>query len=278
MLLHKVGAPVWLRAVFRELFSEFQPAAPTPGATQVHNGPQLEAAVAAAIAGEVIELASPGAYVLSATLTITADNITIASVVTGAYITGAYRIQSGAVNLTFKAVDFLNGDLVYTLYFPGGSHVLKRCRFAGNTQIAISTAGTEVIDACLILGTYSHSGVRVSGGTATARNCIANFSGAGIGFNNTGGTFNCYNCAADVFGAEFFGCGGDYNADVDGSAPGANSVHAIIWGNEFDAEYRPILATSTLYTAGTFAQVPAADYYGNPFTNPPPIGALVYAV
>lgn len=256
----------------------FAPIPTTPGATQVNNGAQLEAAVGAAVPGETIELASAGAYTLTAgALTITAANLTISAVVTGAYINGANRIQSGAAGSTFKGIDFRNGDGVYTTYFTAGSSpTFERCRFAGNTQIALHNAGTGTVDSCLFVGTYSHSGLRNhTGGTTVARNCIANFAGAGIGFYNNGGvSLTCYNCAANVTANDYFGCAGDYNADTDGTAPGGNSVHNVTWGNEYNANYEPILATSTLYTAGTFAQVPAADYNGNTFPNPPCIGII----
>ena len=261
----------------------FQPFPTTPGATQVNNGAQLEAAITAAISGDTIELASPGAYNLTTTPSINQNVLTITSVVAGAYLTGT-RMQTGSPGpITFNGIDWRNGDAVRQFWCAGGTAItFNRCRFALAVNVLIGvdfTTGNPVgsFDACIFESQFTQSAIRcnVAGGVLTAKNCIINHSSGGVGFEQAAGSIVCYNCAVNASGNDYQGgCTGDYNAATDATAPGGNSLQNRVWGNEFNANYEPVLATSTLYTAGTFAQVPAADYYGNTFPNPPCIGAI----
>lgn len=266
----------WVDAL-KEWYNTWQPYAPTPGATQVHNGAELEAAVAGAAPGEVIELASAGAYTLTGGMTVS-QPITIVSVVAGAYINGANSITASATGtVTFKGIDFRNANAVYTLVLSGGGpKIVERCIFQAACLIGVdcTTSDTVELDSCLFTGVYTTNTIRSNNATVvvTAKNVLI-YGSTGIGFYKKYGTFNCYSCAANTTGANYSGVGGDYNAGTDATAPGAHSNQSITWALWYDVNYIP--QNSTAKNGGDPANSATYDYYGNTINAlTPPIGVF----
>ena len=290
---HK-GGPVWLNNFAgASFFTTWQAPASTPGATQVTNGTQLEAAIAAASPGDTIELTSVGAYTLTASpLWNTAGAaLNIVALVEGAYIEGAHNITCSGTGrvLNITGVWFKNTSH-YQVYAQYSTINLYRCRFwctdFNGWSVYCYRPANVLAEGCIWdeLPDVGQAAIYCTdSGTANAivRNCtIDGLIGPSDGLAGYGGaTIEVHNTAVRPGAAKeamytAVVDSGDYNAATDATMPGANTHDNITWSNYYDASYIPQNANAK--TGGDTSNRATWDYYGNVLADFPsaPIGAI----
>lgn len=207
----------------------------------------------------------------------------------GDFGTGA-RIEKSSVggsiyepkNITIEDIELTNtsisGSAGGRVLRNSSDLIMRRCILktgvtGSNSHVADILTGTNIIEACRVVGPNagSSAGIFDVSGTATLHNVTSsdNFTGFSIS-TTTAPVQNCVatNCTTDYTGT--YNGTTTNNASEDGTAPGTSSVTIV--GDPFDPDGYTPAASGQLDGAGVDLSI-TLDAANNVFAGPPSIGA-----